>query len=63
MKATKQFKAVPNGEFHPVTYEPGDEVPPELEATARYFEALEDDEAGAAGAKKPAGRGKAGAQE
>lgn len=58
MKATKQFKAVPDGEFHPVTYEPGDEVPPELEATARYFEALEEDDAGA---NKSAGRGKAGA--
>lgn len=55
MKATKQFKAVPNGEFHPVTYEPGDEIPPELEATARYYEALEEDGSGAtatAGAKK-----------
>lgn len=58
MKATKQFKAVPDGEFHPVTYEVGDEVPPELEATARYFEALEEDDSGA---NKSAGRGKAGA--
>lgn len=40
MKAKTQFKAVPAGEFHPVTYQPGDEVPPELEATARHFESL-----------------------
>ncbi len=40
MKAKTQFKAVPAGEFHPVTYEPGDEVPPELEATARHFESF-----------------------
>lgn len=59
MKAIKQFQAVPDGEFHPVTYQPGDEVPPELEATAHYFEALEGDDASQAEAKKPAGRGKA----
>lgn len=57
MKATKQFKAVPDGEFHPVTYEPGDEVPPELEATARYFDALDEVDSGA---KRVGGRGKAG---
>lgn len=51
MKATKRFQGVPDGEFHPVTYEPGDEVPPELEATARHFEALADDAAPAG--KKP----------
>lgn len=37
MKAIKEFQGVPNGEFHPVTYKPGDDVPPELQATARYF--------------------------
>lgn len=61
MKATTKFQGVPNGQFHPVTYLPGDEVPPELEATAQYFEGIEGDDLGAAGAKKAAGRGKAGA--
>lgn len=37
MKAIKRFQGVPDGEFHPVTYEPGDDVPPELEAAARHF--------------------------
>ncbi|WP_057199561.1 HeH/LEM domain-containing protein [Acidovorax sp. Root217] len=37
MKVTTQFDAVPNGEIYPVTYMPGDECPPELEATARYY--------------------------
>ncbi|WCM88841.1 hypothetical protein [Acidovorax sp. NCPPB 3576] len=37
MKAIKEFQGVPNGEIYPVTYAPGDEVPPELHATARYF--------------------------
>lgn len=72
MKAKTQFKAVPAGEFHPVTYEPGDEVPPELEATACHFESLAagapaaeaaaaEAAAAEAATKKPAGRGKAGA--
>lgn len=43
MKATKQFQGVPNGEFHPVTYEVGDDVPPELHATARHFAGDTDD--------------------
>ncbi|MGV3679773.1 MAG: HeH/LEM domain-containing protein [Acidovorax sp.] len=46
MKVTKPFDAVPNGEIYPVTYQPGDECPPELEATARYFDALEGDDGG-----------------
>lgn len=37
MKAIKEFQGVPNGEIYPVTYAPGDDVPPELHATARYF--------------------------
>ncbi|MDA8521985.1 hypothetical protein [Acidovorax sp. NCPPB 4044] len=40
MKAIKEFQGVPNGEIYPVTYVPGDEVPPELHATARHFGAL-----------------------
>lgn len=40
MKVTKPFDAVPPGEIYPVTYQPGDECPPELEATARHFGAL-----------------------
>lgn len=34
MKFTQPFRGVPNGEFYPVAYAPGDECPPELEAAA-----------------------------
>ena len=37
MKVIKQFDGVPNGEIYPVTYMPGDECPPELEATMLHF--------------------------
>jgi hypothetical protein len=40
MQLTKEFTAVPQGQIYPVTYLPGDECPPELEATARHFGAL-----------------------
>jgi len=43
MKITKEFRGVPNGEIYPVTFQPGDECPPELEATARHFGALAED--------------------
>lgn len=41
MKLIKEFQGVPDGEIYPVTYGPGDDCPPELEATARHFGALE----------------------
>lgn len=37
MKVIKGFQGVPNGAIYPVTYHPGDECPPELEATAQHF--------------------------
>lgn len=37
MKVIKQFEGVPNGQIYPVAYMPGDECPPELEATMLHF--------------------------
>ena len=34
MKATKEFRGVPNGEIYPVTYNPGYEIPAELSEAA-----------------------------
>lgn len=51
MKAINRFQGVPNGEIYPVTYEPGDDVPPELEATARHFAGDADDSTDAGGGK------------
>lgn len=34
------FLGVPNGEIYPVQYKPGDECPPELEASARALGVL-----------------------
>ena len=51
MKAIKQFQGVPDGGIYPVTYEPGDDVPPELHATARHFSGQGPE--GAPAAKQP----------
>lgn len=34
MEVKRVFRGVPKGQFHPVTYNPGDTVPPELAAAA-----------------------------
>lgn len=34
MEVKRVFRGVPKGQFHPVTYNPGDTVPPELVAAA-----------------------------
>jgi len=34
MKFTKQFKGVKDGEIYPVTFEAGEDCPPDLEAAA-----------------------------
>ena len=47
MKAIKAFKGVKDGEIYPTEFEPGDEVPPELEAAAVELGAAE-------GKKEPA---------
>ncbi|MFE1574317.1 hypothetical protein ACFIQG_21345 [Comamonas odontotermitis] len=41
MKATKQFDGVKNGEIYPTTFNPGDEIPPELEAAAIELKAVD----------------------
>ncbi len=41
MKAIKAFKGVKDGEIYPTEFEPGDEVPPELEAAAVELGAAE----------------------
>ena len=46
MKFTKPFKGVPDGEVYPVSYEPGEDCPPELEAGAKSLDALGEDEGG-----------------
>lgn len=38
---SKAWRGVPDGEIYPVTYEPGDECPPELESAAGAADALE----------------------
>lgn len=58
MKAIKTFQGVPDGEFYPVTYEPGDDVPPELEASARYFAGQQSASIPDSGTKKSATPGK-----
>lgn len=42
MKFTEAFRGVPDGKIYPVDYQPGDECPPELEASARELGALDD---------------------
>lgn len=54
MKVSKQFRGVPDGEIYPVTYEPGDEVPPELEAAARALGCAGGDDQPVPAAKKKA---------
>ena len=56
MLFTKQFLGVPDGEIYPVQYQPGDECPPELKASAIAIEAV-DVPAGQAG-PTAAGRAK-----
>jgi hypothetical protein len=41
MQFSKPFRGVPNGEIYPVDYEPGQECPPELEASAIALEAID----------------------
>lgn len=41
MKLTKPFRGVPDGQIYPVQYQPGDECPPELEAAATAFGAMD----------------------
>jgi hypothetical protein len=50
MKFSKPFRGVPDGEIYPVDYEPGQECPPELEASAIALEAV--DAGGATGNDK-----------
>ncbi|WP_179098881.1 hypothetical protein [Burkholderia pseudomallei] len=49
---SKAWRGVPDGEIYPVTYEPGDECPPELESAAAAADVLE------AGKPKASARGK-----
>ncbi|EJE49581.1 hypothetical protein PMI14_05824 [Acidovorax sp. CF316] len=37
MKVERRFQAVPKGGIYPVWFDVGDECPPELEATAKYY--------------------------
>tara|TARA_R110000787_G_scaffold3148_4_gene12634 strand:- start:28592 stop:29014 length:423 start_codon:yes stop_codon:yes gene_type:complete len=39
MKAKRVFRGVPTGEFYPVTYQPGDVIPPELVSAAKAVDA------------------------
>jgi len=55
MKFAKPFLGVPDGEIYPVQYQPGDECPPELEASAMTLEAIEDPEPPSTPAAAPAG--------
>lgn len=41
MKASKAFKGVKDGDIYPTEFNPGDEIPPELEAAALELEAAE----------------------
>lgn len=41
MKASKAFKGVKDGDIYPTEFNPGDEIPPELEAAALDLEAAE----------------------
>lgn len=43
MKFVNEFKGVPNGEIYPVDYQPGDECPDELLASAIELGAVETD--------------------
>lgn len=51
MKVKQVFRGVPKGKFHPVTYKPGDTVPPELVSAAKAVGA--DQEAPERPASKP----------
>lgn len=42
MKASKAFKGVKDGDIYPTEFNPGDEIPPELEAAALELGAAED---------------------
>jgi len=42
MKLKRQFRGVPKGKIYPVTYGPGDTVPPELVAAAKAVGADQD---------------------
>ncbi len=41
MKASKPFKGVMEGDIYPTEFNPGDEIPPELEAAALELGAAE----------------------
>ena len=41
MKASKPFNGVKDGDIYPTEFNPGDEIPPELEAAALELEAAE----------------------
>lgn len=41
MQFSQPFRGVPNGEIYPIDYEPGQECPPELEASAIALEAID----------------------
>lgn len=41
MKASKPFKGVKDGDIYPTEFNPGDEIPPELEAAALELDAAE----------------------
>ncbi|WP_198388661.1 hypothetical protein [Burkholderia ubonensis] len=53
---SKVWRGVPEGKIYPVTYEPGDECPPELEGAAAAADALE------GGKPKASARGRATAE-
>jgi hypothetical protein len=54
MKIKRAFKGVPNGQFYPVAYKPGDTVPPELVAAAKAVGADQDYPEGGAPVSVPA---------
>lgn len=51
MKLIKPFRGVPKGEIYPRQYQAGDDCPPELLATARELEAVEQEKKSAGGTK------------
>jgi hypothetical protein len=44
MQLKKPFLGVPDGEIYPVQYQPGEECPAELEASATALGAFEDED-------------------
>lgn len=49
MQFSNPFRGVPNGQIYPVDYEPGQECPPELQASAIALGAIDAPDAGAGG--------------